>query len=57
MATVGDDSPKKKNEPKEIEVDYMADAPKERPYEEAVTDEHRAFLREHGVIIPEPKGK
>lgn len=38
---------------KEKEVDYMADAPPARPYSEAVSDEHRALLAEHGIAIPE----
>lgn len=38
-------------EPQEVEVDYMADAPKARPYSEAITDEHRKVLEEAGIPI------
>lgn len=37
-------------------VDFMPKE-EERPYSEAVTDEHRAFLKEHGVDLPEKKKK
>lgn len=31
--------------------DYMADAPPERPYGEAITDEHRALLASQGIDV------
>ena len=37
--------------PKEVEVDYMKDAPPARPYSEAITDEHRAALEEAGFKV------
>jgi hypothetical protein len=55
MATVGkQDTPKKDEKPTEVEVDYMRDAPPERPYADAVTEEHRAFLFGRGVVLPAP---
>lgn len=41
----------------ESEVDFMADAPKERPYGDAITEEHRAALTEAGVVVPEASQK
>jgi hypothetical protein len=38
-------------EPEETSVDAMMDAPDARPYADAVTDEHRKFLAEQGVIV------
>lgn len=32
-------------------VDDMSEAPAERPYSEAITDEHRALLAENGVEV------
>jgi hypothetical protein len=51
------EKPKKTAEPKEQEHDYLADAPKERPYSEAVTDEQREHLKQYGIIIPDAKAK
>ena len=41
----------KSEPPKEVEVDYMADAPAARPYRDAITDEHRAALEEAGFEV------
>lgn len=49
-------APKKKAESEEKPVDYMKDS-KERPYGEAITDEHRAFLASKGIVVEEPKKK
>jgi hypothetical protein len=38
-------------EPEEAPVDAMMDAPDARPYADAVTDAHREFLAEQGVIV------
>jgi hypothetical protein len=35
-------------------VDFMADAPAERPYSEAVSDAQRALLAGLGLPVPEP---
>lgn len=43
--------PKPKSKVEEKEVDVMKDAPPERPYGEAITDEHREFLRENGTVV------
>lgn len=40
----------------EVAADDMADAPPERPYGDAITDEHRAVLEAAGVPV-EPKSK
>jgi hypothetical protein len=37
--------------PPEEAVDFMAEAPAERPYDEAVTDAHREHLAEHGIRV------
>lgn len=37
--------------PKEADVDFMADAPPPRPYDEAITDAHRRVLKEAGLDI------
>ena len=52
MATVG--KKKQDEEVTEKEVDFMADAPPERPYHEAVTDEHRQILAEAGIPVIDP---
>lgn len=38
-------------------VDYLKDAPEERPYDKAVTDEHREVLREQGVQVGKARKK
>jgi hypothetical protein len=43
---------KQDDEAQEQEVDFMADAPEERPYHEAVSDSHRELLAENGVVLP-----
>jgi len=50
MAAVGK---KKVEEVQEQEIDFMADAPKERPYHEAVSDTHRELLADAGIRLPE----
>jgi len=40
--------------PAEEQIDPMADAPPARPYEEAITPEHREFLSTQGVVVAEP---
>jgi hypothetical protein len=49
-----DESPKR---PKESDPLPESDPAPERPYEEAITDEHRAHLEEFGIRIPKPKDK
>jgi hypothetical protein len=46
-------APKNETAVTEQEIDFMADAPPERPYHEAVSDSHRELLTEHGVVLPE----
>lgn len=61
MATIPNDPPAPdpldletgKRTTKENDVDYMADAPKARPYSEAITDEHRRVLKDEGVVVEE----
>ncbi len=51
-------TPKSKPAPaEEPTVDFMADAPPERPYSEAITSEHREMLSANGVIVPEGGAK
>lgn len=38
----------------EQEVDYMAEAPPERPYSEAVSESHRELLATAGIHIERP---
>lgn len=45
---------KKKTEQTEHEIDFLAEAPKERPYHEAISDAHRQLLIDNGVPLPEP---
>jgi hypothetical protein len=52
MATVGKQAKDEAPVPTETEVDYMADAPPARPYSEAVSDKHRAFLTENNIPLP-----
>ena len=41
----------KTDPPKEVGVDYMAEAPPARPYSDAITDEHRSALKEAGFEV------
>ena len=50
MARTGSPVPKSESDPdREPVVDFMADAPPERPYEDAVSDAHRELLAGAGL--------
>lgn len=55
MARTGTPAVVKEADAPEKEVDYMAEAPKERPYEEAVSESHRELLAVNGIRVERPE--
>ncbi len=51
MASTPKPKPVPSDSNEEPTVDFMADAPPERPYSEAITTEHRALLAENGITV------